>query len=69
LVLHRQRQSDGGVGDIAAYYASLHYAPYRGEAQPQFGETVRRITIGNYVVIYDVDEVVRILRIFHGARK
>lgn len=49
--------------------ASLHHAPYRGEAQPQFGETVRRITIGNYVVIYDVDEVVRILRIFHGARK
>jgi plasmid stabilization system protein ParE len=47
----------------------LHYAPYRGEAQPQFGESVRRITVGNYVVLYDVDEVVRVLRIFHGARK
>jgi toxin ParE1/3/4 len=48
---------------------SLRHAPYRGEAQPQFGENIRRIIVDNYLVFYRVEEKVQILRIYHAARK
>ncbi|RIK74318.1 MAG: hypothetical protein DCC67_16750 [Planctomycetota bacterium] len=37
---------------ISREIGSLAHAPYRGEAQPQFGENIRRITVGNYVVLF-----------------
>ena len=49
--------------------STLAYAPYRGEPQPQFGEDVRRIVVGNYLVFYQTQEEIRVMRVFHGARK
>jgi toxin ParE1/3/4 len=54
---------------IDAAIRTLAYAPYRGEPQPDFGEDVRRIIVGNYVIYYEVHEDVHIMRVFHGAQK
>jgi toxin ParE1/3/4 len=49
---------------------SLQSSPFLGEQQPQFGETTRRIIVGNYLVFYDVlPDAVHVLRVFHAARK
>lgn len=44
--------------------------PHLGEQQPQFGENTRRVIEGNYLIFYDaLPDAVRVLRVFHGARK
>lgn len=43
--------------------------PYSGEAQSELGEGIRRITVRNYLVFYEVTKVVRILRVLHAAQK
>ena len=49
---------------------SLATYPFIGERQPQFGETTRRVIVGNYLVFYDVlPDAVHVLRVFHAARR
>ena len=49
---------------------SLATYPFIGERQLQFGETTRRVIIGNYLVFYDVlPDAVHVLRVFHAARR
>ena len=49
---------------------SLADYPFVGERQPQFGETTRRVIVGNYLVFYDVlPDAVHVLRVFHAARR
>jgi toxin ParE1/3/4 len=49
---------------------SLLQSPEIGERQPQFGEHTRRLIVGNYLIFYDVlPDAIRILRVFHAARK
>ncbi len=44
--------------------------PELGEPQPQFGPNVRRILVGKYLVFYQVlDNCIRVMRIYHSARK
>jgi toxin ParE1/3/4 len=61
--------ADRMLHQIDAAISTLAYVPYRGESQSQFGDGVRRIIVGNYVVFYEVHEDIRIMRVFHGARK
>jgi plasmid stabilization system protein ParE len=71
LVPHRQREAVSRISHVATSREidSLSYAPFRAEPQPQYGENTRRITVGNYVVFYEATHLVRILKIFPGARK
>jgi toxin ParE1/3/4 len=49
---------------------ALLESPEIGERQPQFGEHTRRLIVGNYLIFYDVlPDAVRVLRVFHAARK
>jgi toxin ParE1/3/4 len=43
--------------------------PYMGEPQPSFGENIRRITVRNYLVFYEVTTRVRIMRILHASQQ
>ena len=44
--------------------------PFAGEAQSEFGESMRRIVVGPYLVFYEVTaEEVRVMRVFHSAQK
>lgn len=43
--------------------------PESGELQPQLGDGIRRLTVRNYLVFYEVTKAVRILRILHAAQK
>ena len=48
----------------------LASSPQLGELQPQFGPNVRRIVVDKYLVFYQaLDDCVRVMRIFHSARK
>ena len=49
---------------------SLTTYPHLGEPQPQFGPNVRRIIVGKYLVFYQaLDDCIRVMRIYHSARK
>ena len=44
--------------------------PEIGECQPQFGDNIRRVLVGNYLIFYDVlPDAIHVLRVYHGARK
>jgi|GEM_PF-3685005 len=43
--------------------------PLGGAARPEFGETVRFVTAGRYLIYYETsDQDLTILRILHAAR-
>ena len=43
--------------------------PHAGPARPQWGEGIRIVVYGKYLIVYRVrDEAVQILRVVHGAR-
>jgi toxin ParE1/3/4 len=47
----------------------LGVMPRQGRRRPEFGERVRSVAYGSYVVLYETEpEQVTILRIVHGAR-
>jgi toxin ParE1/3/4 len=47
----------------------LSINPHLGEAQPRFGERVRRLIVGNYLVYYDLlPDAIHVLRIYHASR-
>lgn len=58
------------VQNLERQYQRLVTFPYLGERQPQFGESTRRLIVGNYLIFYDVlDDAIHILRVYHAARK
>jgi toxin ParE1/3/4 len=60
----------GLLAKIDRRIQTLAATPFVGERQPQFGETTRRIIVGNYLVFYDVlPDAVHVLRVFHAARR
>lgn len=49
--------------------AALAEMPRAGAQRPEFGEAVRFVTSGRYVIYYEVvGERLTVLRILHGAR-
>jgi len=45
-----------------------HY-PFLGELNERFGVGIRRIVVGSYLVLYEVDEfAVRVVRVYHSSR-
>lgn len=49
--------------------AALAEMPMSGAPRPEFGDTVRFVTSGRYVIYYEVvGEQLTVLRILHGAR-
>jgi toxin ParE1/3/4 len=49
--------------------AALAEMPFAGAPRPEFGQAVRLVTSGRYVIYYETsDDRLVILRILHGAR-
>ncbi|TWT37886.1 Plasmid stabilization system protein [Posidoniimonas corsicana] len=58
------------IQQIEARVTPLATYPELGEQQPQFGDEVRRITIGSYLLYYEYHpDVVTVLRVLHAARR
>ena len=57
---------------IGRFVAALHHlaeSPYLGRTYQTLGAGVRGLIVGRYVVFYrQIDNVIQILRVLHGAR-
>jgi toxin ParE1/3/4 len=49
--------------------AALADMPFTGAPRPEYGESVRFVTAGRYVIYYEADEdALTVMRILHAAR-
>ena len=63
---HDEEAADRYVRRIIDAHNSLGKLPYHGNPSPTFGDDIRRLVVGDYVIFYDVTpSMIRILRIFH----
>ena len=70
VVQHNLSADDRSIDKFERTLRSLARYPLMGESVPQIRAGLRRFTVGNYVLYYElIKGGVRLVRVLHGARK
>jgi toxin ParE1/3/4 len=63
------RAADAMIDRITDTFDVLPTMPFAGRARPEFGDNLRSIVVGNYVVFYTtLSDGIEIVRVMHGRR-
>lgn len=70
IAQHNLTAADRLIDRFERTLRSLARHPFMGEAVPQYRPSLRRFTVGNYVLYYEpIKGGVRLVRVLHGARR
>jgi toxin ParE1/3/4 len=69
IAQHNLTAADRLIDRIQRTLQTLARHPLMGESVPQYRPSLRRFTVGNYVLCYEpIQGGVRLVRVLHGAR-
>jgi toxin ParE1/3/4 len=67
IAADNRKAADAMIDRIIDTFDVLPTMPFAGRARPEFGEDLRSIVVGNYVVFYTTrSDGIEIVRVMHG---